>query len=625
MATPVLQVPINDEKFKEFLNLFNKYKSEVARLPEIWKGTNEEIIAQISSTNTIVDAIGKQTTALLEQQEIMEKNTKELDKQAKIETAREKAETKARKDAEKAQAKAVADTKKIAGNIAQATVNIVKWGAIDFLIGGALDLYGLGAISRDIGGQLSGARGVNATIGQRQALAQTFQPIFDTTNALEKAAEAQTDVTKSIPYRILGLNPNGTDPAELSIDAAIAAKKRLEGLPQQSQLLTAHALGLDQIFSDDELRRILNTPKGFLETEKSGGTLANGQKVLGYEQLKKTLDLPTDVAQEYTALGQQLSIAGREIEVHFARKLIALGPGLDKLITSVVNIGDHLIDLIDWPKLGTNLTNFAISVENAVKNIDWNLVKADIKTLATGVDNLIHKVDWDRIRVDLLEFATGVEYAMKIISKIPGVGQAMAAVAVAPVDPLLAGQMAADDLSKTVKVGNPLTAITDMAGYLGKKLGLNSIASLGVSTILWSESGLDPHNQNKQSAGLTHAQGLAQWVGPRQKEFRKVEGVDVLQATEDQQIDFINYELDHSKASVRAALAKATSVGQAMSIWSKLFEGADAAGYVSDMTRGAKALSGAKTAHHRPHVTIHTHIHGLPQNLNATQTAQVSA
>lgn len=171
-----------------------------------------------------------------------------------------------------------------------------------------------------------------------------------------------------------------------------------------------------------------------------------------------------------------------------------------------------------------------------------------------------------------------------------------------------------------VTVGNPGARIQQVAGML-QKGGLSLANALGAAAIMAAESGLRPDAYNPISGGKTHAQGIAQWLGKRLDTFRQVMGTDVRRATLEQQVQFVLWELQHTHKSALAALLGQSTVGGSMDVFSRLFEGANRAGYLQDMHAGAGMLAGGHRRHlggnqyagapHSLHQKTDINIHGV--------------
>nr|WP_254228645.1 phage tail tip lysozyme [Burkholderia cenocepacia] len=76
-----------------------------------------------------------------------------------------------------------------------------------------------------------------------------------------------------------------------------------------------------------------------------------------------------------------------------------------------------------------------------------------------------------------------------------------------------------------------------------KEAGYTDAQAAGITGSLQQESQLDPNAVNKTSG----AAGIAQWLGPRAREFEKQFGHPVAQSTFGEQVDFMLWELKNTE------------------------------------------------------------------------------
>lgn len=102
-------------------------------------------------------------------------------------------------------------------------------------------------------------------------------------------------------------------------------------------------------------------------------------------------------------------------------------------------------------------------------------------------------------------------------------------------------------------------------------------------------------NLSQESLGLNHKQkqigggpgyGIAQWEKPRQKLFKKTMGIDIKDSTLDQQLEFVNWELNNTEKRAKRELKKTKSAKQAAVSFRKHYE---RAGVPHDNVRIANA------------------------------------
>lgn len=101
--------------------------------------------------------------------------------------------------------------------------------------------------------------------------------------------------------------------------------------------------------------------------------------------------------------------------------------------------------------------------------------------------------------------------------------------------------------------------------------GFTPEQSAGIVGNLLAESNLDPKAYNPAGGG-NGAQGIAQWRGSRIAQFEKVYGKKLLEASLEEQLQFVSYEMRTSEQAAYRSLKLANTSGQAAEIFDRLFE-----------------------------------------------------
>jgi hypothetical protein len=92
----------------------------------------------------------------------------------------------------------------------------------------------------------------------------------------------------------------------------------------------------------------------------------------------------------------------------------------------------------------------------------------------------------------------------------------------------------------------------------------------GIAANLWAESSGNTKATGDFVHGKATAYGLAQWHPDRQKDFKNYKGKDIHQATLDEQLDFVNHEIQRRGGR---DLRKAKTAAEAAAIVSREYEG----------------------------------------------------
>jgi len=123
--------------------------------------------------------------------------------------------------------------------------------------------------------------------------------------------------------------------------------------------------------------------------------------------------------------------------------------------------------------------------------------------------------------------------------------------------------LAADRIVSKSETGRP-----EEAQAFFESKGWSPAQAAGIVGNLVVESGLrtDAFNQGE------NAYGIAQWRAPRQAIFKQVYGKDIKQSNFQEQLDFVNWELNNSEAAAGNALRGATTAADAAMIVDKQYE-----------------------------------------------------
>ena len=130
--------------------------------------------------------------------------------------------------------------------------------------------------------------------------------------------------------------------------------------------------------------------------------------------------------------------------------------------------------------------------------------------------------------------------------------------------------------------------LEEIDGFVSYAGGPNDGAIIGgallVDELRWS---------NMMWGGGGPGYGLAQWEGPRQRDFAAWAGHDIRGSSFAEQLRFVQYELTHSEAAAGRALRGATDARSAAEIVTRLYERpADTAGEAA--RRGDRAAAMAR-------------------------------
>lgn len=369
VVRPIIKIDVQDEQFKAFLGLFEKYKAALDKLPAAWGTVNK---ASGAGKSVFVEI----TAALMAQAELLHK--------AKLETERLSHATQVTGRGMRA---LVGDTYKIMRNIEHATFELLKWTGITTAIGGLLGsggLFGIDRLAASAGGMRRSAMGIGTTPGAQQAFDTTFGQAFDS-SLLGNVSAALTDLDKRMSLMtMLSSNEMLGDTTDVAVRYALRLKQKLGTLPiGQTDPILAQKLKMWQangIVSQTDAQRWQHmTPEEVAEDAKL------------FAQRRKSLEYTDPQLKAWKDLDYTLQFAGHSIKAAFIDGLAPLVQNgtLNKLSNS---FSKFLADFIrsdaftDWVKAAeTSLAEFATYITTPE-------FKHDVKDFITNVGKMADKI-----------------------------------------------------------------------------------------------------------------------------------------------------------------------------------------------------------------------------------------
>lgn len=518
MPTPILRIPVDDEAFKSFLKTFRKYQDQLRDQPEMWKGVNEEVAAFATASAAVAAEIEHQvegTKKLTEQEAEREKAKQEAAKRKRDE---DRDQEQRDHDTARRRRHAIEQVKEYGRALADASVKMAKWAAIDVGLGlatGGFGFWGLDRLAGGVGEERRLSSGLNVSMGQRQGMALNMQRYFDVNSVLENIANAQASPDQWAVFKMMGVNPQGKNPANLASEMAVAARRMF--IADKGNLALAGAQGLTQIFSPDELRRMANTPGAEFHKQ-----IAQASKFQG---------LSDTVGRKWQDFTTTMETAGLKVKNTLINKLTLLEPNLEVLITKFGDLAIQVLDRIDWKVLGDGLDTFT-------KYITSKQFQEDFRAFVDDVSYFAHKA------VSVLRF----------LDLLPDPGN--------PNDPNRAGSSTRSGSSGVPeevpnwgeRVASRILGVnakyTKNEAYVESQLqkwGWTPNQAAGVSSNLYSESGYNPFAVGDNG----QAYGLAQWHKDRQDTYKRLFGHSMQSVTDrgqalKEQLAFLQWELTHT-------------------------------------------------------------------------------
>ena len=317
MATKsVIQIDVLDESFKKFQQAFDKYQAALKKMPGDWQKVNQ---ASAGGAQTLNKHLEKSL-----------KNLQEFDKKVK--------------DANKDLKETEKSTSNIAQNLANSVVSLARWVTLGSIGGG----FGLGALGASASDYRRQAQGLGVSTGGLRAANVNLGRYINPGQVLSNIADIQSDLSRRPILSRLGLGANQN--AEQALPSIITNAIRMFNQGGRTKQY-AEAMGLTQVFSLEELRRLSSlSQKELQETFKR------------LKQDRDTLSVDDETSRKWQNFWVQLKRSGNDLETKLIDKLVALAPAFEKVSEGITKFITSLLDSPDVKKwienLGENIGKF---------------------------------------------------------------------------------------------------------------------------------------------------------------------------------------------------------------------------------------------------------------------------
>lgn len=382
MATKsIIDIDVNDEKFKKFFELFEQYDSKVKDMPEHWKKLNE-------ATSGGAAAIGAAVSILLEPLNRSADAALEISHNLSKASKAQEQFRKATHESENGLKKMGKQARDVAHTIFGLGKFVLKAGAVGtgLFAGG---VFGLDRLAQSAVGNQRTALGMGLTTGQLRAFNTDLGRYIDP-SILSSVARQQSDYAGRVWLaRATGLSTSQVESMNagaISAQLAIKAHNWWQSTPESARTTqNLQATGFLQAgLSLEDIKRLGNTPLAQLQQ-------AQGQ----YARDASALNISRANTNALYDFARKLTLAGQKLETAFTNKLAALGPSLGNFITSLEKDAEILLGEI--------------------------LTPSNLKKLASGIDSLTNylgKVDFQRIGKDIESFGSTVASIAGYIAKL---------------------------------------------------------------------------------------------------------------------------------------------------------------------------------------------------------------
>lgn len=299
---PIIQIQVDDAKFKAFLDLFQKYSEQLDKMPAMWKQVQSAMDASSVGMHAASYALVDAASAMAQLRDDASKTVLDQDKFAKSTEAAAQSTEKIKNT-----------NKKIREDVDFTTKSLLKWLGIGGAFGAGME------IAQRIGGFITGTAGaavglsrtagmMGITPGQLQAANTAYSPYFDVGSLLSNINQIKMDPSKMKTWQAMGLNDSDLK----TKNAAELLPEVLQGIQQTFQKANSmgaaggpylQSIGMDNLVSTDVARRI---------AALSDEELKNAQKM--YDDDKEKLDLSKETLDTWTHITQQVDLAGASLK-----------------------------------------------------------------------------------------------------------------------------------------------------------------------------------------------------------------------------------------------------------------------------------------------------------------------
>lgn len=311
----VIEIDVQDDAFKAFVQLFEKYQAALKKTPGVW---NDAATAANGTAGAVGSTAGKITANI----NFISKQTEE---QAKM-----------RREVERTNRQMTdlgRSTLRVAAGIKDITFSMLRWGTLVgafSLLTGAGGLFGYSALASSTSSTRRSALELGVTSSQLQAANITYERIGGAGNLLSRIAEIREDVSQRYLLEQLGVSPQDItqkDAADLLPSVIEGLRRRYLEIPEELRTTLAPAYGLTQFAGLGTLRLL-------------GGTSAGEISELGaqYGQRRLSVGANDETGRRFADFMARLEAAGAGLKSTLADRLVELSVPINNVIDAFTNL-----------------------------------------------------------------------------------------------------------------------------------------------------------------------------------------------------------------------------------------------------------------------------------------------
>lgn len=357
----VLEVDVNDDSFKKYLQLYNKYQEKVDKLPGAWGKVTKENRAS-------VDAVKMMTASLMANMDVMRK-AGDVQGKAADQTSR--------------MARSWQDISRSARSTASSlygtVTGLMRWTGIGGALAGLVGAGGVFGLDRLAASGAAGRRssmGLGLSYGQQTGFGLAYNRLIDSGSFLGGVSTARGDISSGAAGTLfsLGLNPMGAgSTGSLSNEALKRVRDLVRNSPEEHLGVLSNAYGLGNLGLDVESLRRLRT-MGDDEFTKYQGD---------YERRTKQTEVSDATLRRWQDLDVQLDAVTQKLKTSLLVALESLAKPLEQVSEELSNFIQALA--------GSNGAKFVI--ESVAKGLQWFADYVKSESFKTDIQNLFNKLE----------------------------------------------------------------------------------------------------------------------------------------------------------------------------------------------------------------------------------------
>src|ERR1700744_1038414 len=357
----IISIDIDDTKFKEFNELFQKFQKDVESMPNDWAAVNNTIKMNAAAMGMMASAINSASTAQKQFNNHANQGAKTIENMAK-------------------------SASNLGSHIFGIGKYLLKLGAIGSSltgIGGIFGALGFMELANDAVSSQRAARGLNLNVGRYKSFGLDFSRFIDP-SILSNVADAQNSYKGRVWLSLAsGLNQNqiiNQGPDQLASKLLIKAHDWWNKTPEaQRTEENLRATGfLQSGFNLEDMRRLGSTPLSELKRAQSQ-----------YNSDINHLNIADKNVDLWYGFERQVKLAGKTIETVLSNKLSQLSPSLSSLTESIEKDAEILIKGIFTPE---NIKSLSDSIKYFAEYLSSPDFKKDIKSFVDDIKGIAHAI-----------------------------------------------------------------------------------------------------------------------------------------------------------------------------------------------------------------------------------------